>query len=385
MAKSTRRRIAGEGSIYAERNGYRAAVTLPNGTVLRRRGKTAEEALAKLDAVRGEVARGLRSTDTLGGFVEWWLDVQEAKVGTGDGDMSLNTFLNYRWALGPVVDQLGDVKLIDVEPEDVERLLARLARRKMARNSVKRVRFVLAQALDTAIRRGKVTRNVARLAEMPRTDPPAEKRSLTVEQAATLLDTARGDEVEAFLVTGLMLGLRPGELLGLRWANVDLDAALLDVAGSLKREGSTLRLGDVKRGIRQSRRRLDLPARVVEILRAHRAAQGAARLLAGPEWVDNGLVFTSPFGGPVDPTGMNRKLAKVTERAGLGRWSMTELARHSAASLMSAAGVPLEEIADTLGHSSTRMLEKHYRHQIRPSLGAHVAVMDDLFGTGGPA
>jgi integrase len=240
---------------------------------------------------------------------------------------------------------------------------------------------VLAQALDTAQRRGKVHRNVARLAEMPRTEPPAERRSLTAAQASALLEAAKGDPVEAFIVTGLMTGLRPGELLGLRWSAIDLDHKSLEVVASLKREGSTLRLGDVKRGIKASRRRLDLPAQVVEVLRAHRARQREARFLAGPEWLEQDLVFASEVGTPIAPSNMNRKLARVTERAGIGHWSMTELSRHSAASLMSAAGVPLEVIADVLGHSSTRMLEAHYRHQVRPSVDAHVAVMEGLFGS----
>ncbi len=119
------------------------------------------------------------------------------------------------------------------------------------------------------------------------------------------------------------------------------------------------------------------------MLRAHRAHQAEERLLAGPEWTEHGLVFTTTAtGGPINPSNMNRRLAKVTEQAGLGHWSMTELSRHSAASLMSAAGVRLEVIADVLGHSSTRMLEKHYRHQVRPSIDGHVEVMDSLFGKG---
>lgn len=378
----TRRRSAGEGSIYREGNGYRAAITLPDGAVVRRRGKTRAEVRAKLDEVRAEMAAGLRSTQHLGPFLEWWLKIQERKVGVGDDDMSLNTFLNYRWALAPMIEAIGAKRITDLEPEDIEAVVDGLAERGMSRESVKRVRSVTAKALDAAVKRGKATRNVARMAEMPRTAPPVQKRSLTVEQAEALLQAAKGDPVEAFILTGLMLGLRPGELLGLRWVDVDLAAGTLEVAGSLKREGSTLRLGDVKRGIRQSRRRLELPGPVVEVLRAHRTAQRTARLLAGPEWVDLGLVFPTAVGTPMHPSAMNKRLARVTERAGIGHWSMTELARHSAASLMSDRGIPLEVIADTLGHSSTRMLEKHYRHQVRPSLGAHVAVMDDLFGSG---
>jgi len=381
----TRRRVAGEGSIYPDGSGYRGAITLADGTIVKRRGRTRAEVADKLKAVREDLARGLavrKATETLGPYLEWWLEVQAAKVGTGHGDKSPNTLLNYRWALRPVIEALGDIKLRDLEPEDVEGLLARMAAQGAARESVKRIRATLGQALDTAIKRRKVPYNVARLAEMPRTEPPAERRSLTPEQATALLKAAKGDPVEAFLVAGLMLGLRPGELLGLQWANVDLDAATLDVVGSLKREGATLRLGDVKRGIRQSRRRLDLPARVVEVLRAHQAAQKKQRFRVGPDWQDNDLVFCSEIGTPLAHTNMNRKIAPVTERAGIGHWSMTELARHSAASLMSDAGIPLEVVADTLGHASTRMLEKHYRHQVRPSIGAHVAVMDSLFGAG---
>jgi integrase len=272
------------------------------------------------------------------------------------------------------------VRLAELEPEHVEAVLARLAKEGKARRSVTRTRTVLGQALDTAARRGKVARNVAKLAEMPRTAALPERKALNVEQAAMLLEAAEGDPLEAFIVLGLMTGLRPGELLGLRWSDVDLDARTLDVTGSLKREGSTLRLGDAKRGIRRSRRRLDLPERAVEALRAHRARQREQRLLVGPDWQDHGVVFPSEVGTPIGPSNMNRKLAKVTERAGIGHWSMTELSRHSAASLLSDAGVPLEVIADQLGHNSTRMLEAHYRHQVRPSVSAHVAVMDKLFG-----
>jgi integrase len=73
--------------------------------------------------------------------------------------------------------------------------------------------------------------------------------------------------------------------------------------------------------------------------------------------------------------------SKLTERAGVGHWAPFEL-RHSAASLMSAAGVPLEVIADVLGHTTTLMLEKHYRHPTPPVIDGHVAVMNGLFGGG---
>jgi integrase len=387
MAKPSprrRRRFDGEGTVYQDGDTWRAALRLGDGRRIRRRAQSEADAYGQLERMRAAHGLGLAipAGDTVSAYLEWWLAIQEAKVGTDDRDLSVNTLTNYRWALGPIIAAHGGRRLRELEPEHVEMVLARMAHEGKARRSVVRVRTVLAQALETAQRRGKLHRNVARLAEMPRTAPPAEKRALTVDQAAALLETAKGDPVEAFVVTGLMLGLRPGELLGLRWDDVNLKAGTLEVTGSLKREGSTLRRGDVKKGIRASRRRLDLPPAVLEALRDQRARQRRERMLAGPEWQEHGLVFATAVGTPISPSNMNRRLAAVTDRAGLGHWSMTELARHSAASLMSAAGMPLEVIADVLGHSSTRMLEAHYRHQVRPSIGAHVAVMDGLFGGG---
>ena len=294
------RRSPGEGSVFREGDGFRAKLTLPDGRVLRQRGKTKAEARAKLDKARASVTLGIPvgSTEHVGAFLEWWLDVQEAKVGTGQGDLSLNTWLNFKWALGPVIETLGKYRLAELEPEHVEGLLAKLAREGKARGSVTRVRTVLGQALEVAMRRGKVSRNVAKLSEMPKTAPPPEKRALTVEQAEALLEAAQGDPVECFIIVGLTTGLRPGELLGLRWDDVDLDAATLEVTGSLKREGSTLRLGGVKGGLRRARRRLDLTARAVEALRSHRGAQRQQRLLVGPDWEDLGFVFPTEVGTP---------------------------------------------------------------------------------------
>jgi integrase len=178
-------------------------------------------------------------------------------------------------------------------------------------------------------------------------------------------------------VTGLMLGLRPGELCGLAWEDVDLDAAVLHVRRSLKLEAGRLRLGERK--TRRSYRALDLPGPVVEALRAHRVRQVGEWLRAGRAWIDSGLGFTTSVGTPVDPANLRRWFAALTEGAGLGRWTPKEL-RHSAASLLSAAGVPLELIADVLGHDGTRMTGAVYRHAVRPSVKAGVEPMERLFG-----
>jgi integrase len=124
---------------------------------------------------------------------------------------------------------------------------------------------------------------------------------------------------------------------------------------------------------------LDLPTPVVEALRAHRVRQLEERLRAGRAWLDSGLVFTTSVGTPLDPANLRRLFSALTKRAGLGHWTPKEL-RHSAASLLSASGVPLELVADVLGHDGTRMTAAVYRHAVRPTVAAGAEAMERLFG-----
>lgn len=369
-----------EGSIYFDSSVdlYRAAVMLPDGRRKTVSAKTRKAAAAKLTVLQAQLASGLpaASTDRLGPFLDWWLSTLEAKAAAGA--KSLNTVDNARWACDVwIKPALGSRRLRDLEPEDVESLLASMAAASKSRRTVNRVKSYLGQALSVGERRGKVGRNVARIAEMPATVQPVPRRSLTLDQAEALLLAAVGDRLQGLFITGLMLGLRPGELTGLRWADVDFDTARVAVEGSLKNERGHLRVGATKTA--KSRRPLQMPDPVSEALRSHRKRQMEERLYAGGAWQESGLVFTTTIGTPIDPSNLRHAFARLSARAGLGRWTPNEL-RHSAASLLSAAGVPLEVIADVLGHTSTRMLEQHYRHQVKPSIDAQVSVMEQLFG-----
>jgi integrase len=383
---SERRRGHGEGAIYRDeaRGRWVGQIDLgvwPGGKRRRPKvfGRTKTEVRARLDELRHSQASGLpvASSDRLGEHLGWWLANLEAKAASGD--KSSNTVDNARWAVETwIKPALGGLRMRDLKPEDVEGLLAGMATAGRSRSSINRVRSYLGQALAVAERRGKVARNVARISEMPATRRPAARRTLTPEQAAKLLQAASGDRLEGLIVVGLMLGLRPGELTGMRWSDIDLDALRLSVEVSLKSERTGLRVGETKTP--KSRRPLTLPQPVIEALRTQRKRQREDQLKApGGAWRDTGHVFTTTIGTPLDPSNLRAAFDKITERAGLGHWTPNEL-RHSAASLLSAAGVPLEEIADVLGHTSKRMLEQHYRHQVKPSIDAHVNAMESLFG-----
>lgn len=340
-------------------------------------GKTEREVVQRLNAVLGDQARGKPTGaggTKLTDYLQWWL----RQVAPGRG-RSPNTVANYRWAVGYLCAGLGKQTLRGLTVEQVEAFLAERAADGMTWSSVRLLRGTLVMALTEAERRDKVHRNVARLALLPPELKPSAGagRTLTVDQARKLLEAAEGDELEALVVTGLLTGLRPGELLGLSWEDVDLEACRLHVRGSLKNEGGHLSIGRTKTP--KSRRSLDLPGPVVKALKAHRGRQKRQRMLVGSEWQDHGLIFTTGFGTPLDPSNLRKRFSDLTNKAGLGHWAPKEL-RHSAASLLSAAGVPLEQIADVLGHVDTRMVQHVYRHRTTSSIDAHVAPMTELFG-----
>lgn len=186
-------------------------------------------------------------------------------------------------------------------------------------------------------------------------------------EAQQLLESLRGHRLEALWLVMLTIGLRPGEAAGLTWADLDLESGRVTVRHSLQRKNSRPQLVDSLKTER-SRRTIALPAITVEALRRHRIAQAAERLAASA-WKDDRLVFASTSGYVLEPRSISRQFSKATEAAGLGHWTPNEL-RHSAASLLSDAGVPLERVADLLGHTNTRMLERTYRHSAQPAIDA---------------
>ena len=376
MAK---RRGSGEGSIYRSGNRWVATITVDStdGRQVRRKrsARTQAEARDLLRDLHAEHRAGVAGArgQTVAGYLDDWLTHVLPARGVSPATAS-----NYATVVAThIVPVLGNHRLDQLRAEHVEKMLRAMADAGEARSTVRLARTVLGMALAHAERRDLVLRNAARLAVLP---PGAkrESRSLTADQARALLAAADGERLEGAWVVMLCLGLRPGEVLGLTWKYVDLDVGRLTVAQAQRREPGRLVLGEPK--TRKSRRTLDLPVLVVDALRAHRTRQAAERLVAGELWVDLDLVFPSERGTLMDPRNFRRQFDRVAKAAGLDDLH-PHLLRHSAVSLLSAAGVPLEQVADVAGHATTAMTEGVYRHAVGPSVGAHVAAMNALFGS----
>lgn len=221
------------------------------------------------------------------------------------------------------------------------------------------VHSVLKSALEHAVREDELPRNVAR--NVKTTAPrPTRFRPLTAAEARQFLDAARADRLHALYELVLRTGLRKGELLGLRWEDLDLTAGTASIRRSLQRT-RTGGLTALPTKTRASERRIALPTECVHSLKSHQERQEAERKVAGMGWKDSGLVFVTPTGGPIDPANMTRRFGRFLDRSGLRRIRFHDL-RHSTATLLPEQGVDLVVIKELLGHAHIGVTAGVYAH-----------------------
>ena len=274
-----------------------------------------------------------------------------------------------------LVPGVGSVLLRELEPRDVKRLYTDLSKT-LAPQTVVHVHRVLHTALQAATREEVIRRNPAALVQPPRV-PRREERALAPDEVVALLNAARGDRLEALYVLGVTTGMREGELLGLRWRDVDLAAGLLSVRMALVALPGELRLMETKTA--GSRRAFPLAPFQVRALNRRRDIYNEERQMRG--WAEHGIVFPRENGEPVHPTSFRRRFNQLVKRAGLGPHKPHEL-RHTAATLMHADGVPARIAADLLGHSRVGILLDRYSHSSPALLREAMDAMERRFGDG---
>jgi integrase len=389
----TKRRSRGDGALYwsEQRQRWIAEVTIgytPAGKRIVRRGsgRTKTEANAKLKDVLRDKEDGLTIAPncvTVADAVNDWLTYGLSKRAKGTRD-------NYTTlARTHIVTGLGARKLRDLSASDVDRWLARKAQHLSSR-TLRLLHSLLNRAVKRAMARDKVKRNVVILCEVPTGTEGRPSKSLTLDQAKTILTAAEDSRVRAYIIVSLLTGARTEELRALTWERVDLIGRPTEdppVPPSIEVWRSVRESGDTK--TIKSRRTLALPKRCVDALHFQRSQQKEDRQTAGKNWQRTGLVFTSKTGGELDAANVRRAFRRVARLSGLdpAEWTPREL-RHSFVSLLSDDGTRLETIADLCGHSGTTVTSTVYRHQLRPVLLDGAVAMDRIFGAddrGSPA
>jgi integrase len=203
---------------------------------------------------------------------------------------------------------------------------------------------------------------------------------LSAHEARRLLDAARGGRLEALYVLAIHTGMRRGELLGLKWSDVDPDNATVRVRRTLTRtdNGRRLALGEPK--TKKSRRTVSLTQRAVEALRSHRARQSEEKLRVGTLYQDQGLVFAGEAGGFINPSNLRqRSFASLLKRAGLPQITFHDL-RHTCASLLFQRNVHPKFVQELLCHASVAITLDTYSHML-PGMGSEAAdAMEEALG-----
>jgi integrase len=274
---------------------------------------------------------------------------------------------------------LGRIALERLSPSDVRAMLN--AKSGLSPRSLHHLRAVLRTALHVAMRDGLIPANAAALAEPPRV-PETDRHFLGERDPGDVrrfLDTIKGNRMEALYVLALALGLRQGELLGLRWDDIDLEASKLSVRHALQRIGGAYVLVEPK--TKRSRRVIaPLPKVVTAALRAHRERQDRERDALGPRWLNlEGFIFTTAYGTPLSGSVVTHDFQDLLNRAGLPRLRFHDL-RHSAISLLGEQGVPPRMVMELVGHSNIGTTLNTYSHVVGSLRKEAAAAADRAFG-----
>jgi integrase len=292
------------------------------------------------------------------------------------GSRRSSTLASYREKLElHALPYLGTLRLAEITPDRLNRLYARLAdhgRRDgkggLSAQTIRHVHRAIYGCLANAVKWDRIARNPAERAEPPK-PTRIEAEVWSTAQLRTFLDHVRDDRLFAAWLLLSTTGLRRGELLGLRWDDVDLEAEQLTVTQTLIAVGYRVEISKPKTD--RSRRRIGLDSATVAGLRSWRARQAEERLAWGEAWTDCGLVFTRESGEPIHPQSLSQFFEKRAKAAGLPRIRLHDL-RHSYATAAIEAGVATKVLSERLGHSSISITSDTYQH-VLPELDDEAA------------
>ncbi|WP_028802733.1 tyrosine-type recombinase/integrase [Streptomyces sp. 142MFCol3.1] len=375
MAGQRKRNPNRAGTITKRKDGrHQCAVYVlqPDGTRARKfaYGKTWQECDTKRRELLAKVDQGVPVPTRSAKLSEWlpyWLDnviKPRRKLSTYDKyEAHVRLYL---------VSLLGSKRLESVGVADVRRFLVRLEK-ETTPATAKESHRVLRPALSSACREELIARNVAKLVEAPRTDD-RELKPWTLDETLDFLAASRRDPLYAAFVLAIAMGLRRGEIIGLRWLDLDLDNRVLYVRQQTQRRSGVLYDDDPKS---RRRRVVPLPALCIAPLRWHRMRQSVARAKAGEQWHESGYVFTTGTGRQVEPRNVYRSFTRIADSAGI-RVVRLHDARHGTATLLTAAGVAPRVVMEILGHSQISITMDVYTHVVQDTQREAMSHMDRL-------
>jgi integrase len=376
----TKSRANGDGDVFPRKNkegkitSYRGAYVGPDGKRRYVSGKTKEDARKALREARAGADAGLvfdAGKQTTGAYLDLWL------ADSVKDTLRQRTFERYEQIVRVhIKPAIGRVKLKALTPAHARALYRQKLDSGLSPRTVNYIHVTLHKALSQAVADGLVPRNAAQV-KAPRPEKP-EIKPLSPDQARKLIATAyaTGDRYAALYVVALHTGMREGEMLGLRWDDLDLDATtpMLRVRRTLSetRTGHKFELPKSGKG-----RSIKLSSKAVDALRSHRAKQAEEKLRLGSLWQDNGLVFSTTTGTTTSGTNLlGRYFKPLLKQADLPAIRLHDL-RHTCATILLMAGKHPKYVQELLGHASMSITLDTYSHVIEGMDGGLGDAMDE--------
>lgn len=370
------RRGHNEGSVYFDksRDQWVVAITISPGKRKKFYFEKKADALKKKNEALRELEQGTLPTGKqhkLGEFLQSWLENVHKE------NLRISTYVKYKKLVKYIVADLGDVWLQKLTPLEVQQFYAKKRKDGLSSKTVHEIHGVLHLALKHAVRWNYISRNVCELLDSPRV-VSRKGTPLSVEQAKKLVESLKGHRLELVVLTAIITGMRRGEILALRWADVDMERRVLIVLhtvdyippfGYVENEPKT----------KTGKRLIDLPEFYIALLKKHKVKQERQRRKVGDKWENRDLVFPDTTGGYMSPAHLNADFKEILVRAGIAHMPFHDL-RHSAATILISMGIHPKVIQELLGHSDISITLGIYGH-LFPTMGQGVAQKwDGVFG-----
>ena len=372
------RRGHGEGAIYwrESRKRWIAELPLETGKSKYFSGKTYAEAQRKLNQAQLEHRQGKLASgpkQSVKDFLNYWFEEVHG------GSLKVSTRALYRRHLrNHIIPELGQIQLQKLKTDQVQAFLNTMVKDGLKATTIQVIFTILNTALKDAVRWQRLTVNVCNAVTLPRVIP-SEIRSLNKEEARRLLEVAKEDYLHCLLTLALATGMRLGELLALRWDEIDLENKTLQVRhtvdyiqgyGKVESEPKTT----------SGRRSITLPQFAIKELERHRTYQAEARREVGNLWREQGLVITSMTGNHLSRSRVQQTFKQLLKKAGLPDMHFHWL-RHSAATILLSMGISPKVVQELLGHSDIRITLRIYGHVLPGMHKEAMDKMDDVFGS----
>jgi integrase len=344
--------------------------------------KSQQEALEKLRKVQYDYQQGLLATgprQSLAQYLEHWLEEVLKPA------IKLTTYAKYRRVIDRhILPELGHLQLRKLTPEHLERLYALKMREGSSASMVRHIHVILHEALEQAVRKRYLAQNVSNLVgDLPRIKR-REAKIITREEAQRLVAAAKGTQLETIVILAITTGMRHGEIIGLRWLDINVDEHCLSVRRTVTRlSGVKDRFAghfeETSPKTERGQRTIMLAGVVMQTLKEQQVRQEAARLKAGEKWQEHGLVFCNTFGSYLNPDALLAQFHRLLEHAGLPRMRLHDL-RHSTATILLGKGTHPKLVQELLGHSSVDITMDIYSHVIPSMQHDMMEKWDDFLG-----